>query len=183
MFYVVKLKDVLELDSFPKLSEKLSNFSSINEDITNFIKDKAVDFDKRDLSRTYFILDTATKEIAAYFSLTLKVLNFNAAVSNNVKKRIQGATSNIQSVPVILIGQLGKNFNYSGTIKGSYVLDCAMDIVNQVYCMVGCRVCLIETLSNPNNEKVVNFYENYGFKKLANDTADEYYQMYKRIKD
>ena len=58
-----------------------------------------------------------------------------------------------------------------------------MDIVNQIYGLVGCRVCLIETLSNINNNKVVRFYENYGFKKLVDNTENEYFQMYKRIKD
>ncbi len=38
MFYVVKLKDVLQLDSFPRLYEKLSDFSSKNNDVADLSK-------------------------------------------------------------------------------------------------------------------------------------------------
>ena len=161
MFYVVKLKDVLQLDSFPKLYEKLSNFSSKNNDVADFIKNKAIDFEKRDMSRTYLILDPATEEIVGYFSLSLKVLNFSDEVSNTVKKRIHGMKSDAPFVPVILIGQLSKNFSYSGTVKGKDILDYAMDIVNKIHDMIGCRVCIVETLSNKENQKVVDFYELY----------------------
>ena len=181
MFYVVKLKDVLQLDSFPRLYEKLSDFSSKNSDVADFIKNKAIDFEKRDLSRTYLILDYETEEIAGYFSLSLKVLNFNAEVSNTVKKRIHGITSYAPFASVILIGQLSKNFNYSGTIGGTDILNYAMDVVNKVHELVGCRVCMVETLSSEENKKVVDFYESYGFKKLIDSKEEEYYQLYFRI--
>ncbi len=41
---------MLKLDGFSKIDGKLSDFSSINDNITSFIKDKAVEFEKRDLS-------------------------------------------------------------------------------------------------------------------------------------
>jgi hypothetical protein len=171
----------MDRDDFSVFLEKINNFSSLNEDIENFIKNKAVDFEKRDMSRTYLILNE-NRNFVAYFSLTLKVLEFNDTVSNKTKKRLHGASSSIKSIPVILIGQLGKNFNFKDEITGKYILESAMSFVKQIYGLVGCRICLVETLACESNQKVIDFYTDYGFVGLNKSPTDNFLQMYTRIK-
>jgi hypothetical protein len=158
---------------------KIAAFSSMNEDVESFLKNKAADFDKRDMGRTYLMFDD-TGNLVAYFTLALKSVVFGNDVSNTLKKKIHGATSDIKSVPVILIGQLGKNFAVADKIKGTEILDSAFSFIYDTYKLVGSRICLIETLADETNKKVFDFYKEYGFKELQTDGT--YIQMYKRLK-
>lgn len=179
MFRIIRLRGIINSTKNAVIMDKIAAFSSKNEDVENFLKSKATDFDNRDMGRTYLMFDDVGN-LVAYFTLALKSLTFNENVSNNLKKKIQGATSNIKSVPVILIGQLGKNFAVDDKIKGTEILNSAFSFIYDTYKLVGCRICLIETFADETNQKVYEFYKNYGFKDLQIDGA--YIQMYKKLK-
>ena len=76
---------------------------------------KAVDFDKRNKSRTYLIVDEKSIIsdiiILGYYTITLKNLPFSETVSKSMIKRIDGYSNNINSAESVLIGQFGKNYN------------------------------------------------------------------------
>ena len=65
---------------------------------------------------------------------------------------------NAVSVPVILIGQLGKDKQHSHEIRGSDLLNSCMSYVYMTHSLVGSRVVLVETIKC---EKVIAFYHSW----------------------
>ena len=44
----------------------------INPDIENFLRNNAIDFEKKYISRTFLIIDEKKKKVAAYYTTALK---------------------------------------------------------------------------------------------------------------
>ncbi|MBR1736744.1 MAG: hypothetical protein IJ736_06965 [Firmicutes bacterium] len=179
MYTSLALQEIINTPVLDYFKQKLSKFSSINEDVEDFIRNKAIEYEMRQFSRTYLILDDV--EIAAYFTLALKTLFFTDDVSNTKKKAIHGLSNKINDVPVVLIGQLSKNFMYTGNFTGEELLNYALDVVYQVQKLVGGRICLVETLADDSNEKVMDFYLHNGFIKLQKDTDGIYQQLIRKL--
>ena len=73
----------------------MGNFCCRDEGVQSFLRDKAFDYDNRNLARTYFILDedkfaSGEIEIAAYYTLSIKALPFTEGVSESKIKEIDG---------------------------------------------------------------------------------------------
>lgn len=97
------------------LNEILSKFKCTqNEDIENFLQNKAVLYSNRGWCYTYLIINRDKLEqgiifVEGYFTLSVKVITLSKEVSNSKKKKIfNGLKKKDNFIPVILIGQLGK---------------------------------------------------------------------------
>lgn len=176
MYQVIGLQEIINTSFYNIILSKISEFSSKNEDVEDFIKNKACDYEKRKFCRTFLVFDEEIN-LVGYFTLALKTLFFNSEVSKNQRKRIHGITGDSQYVPALLIGQLSKNQNFN-SITGKELLDFAIDMIYQVHNIVGGRICLVETLTGDSNKKVLDFYTEYGFKKLQKDKDNIYQQIY-----
>ena len=143
-----------------------------------FLKEKAIDFDKRNKSRTYLIIDSSTYTnydkviILGYYTITLKNLPFLPAVSKSMVKRIDGYSNNVNSAEAILIGQIGKDYNRRSEINGSEIIDYAINTVYAIHNLAGCRIVFLECLDN---DKILKFYTDNGFVFLQK--SGEYVQM------
>ncbi len=68
-------------------------FCPKNEDVQEFIRSKAVEFEQRDLGRTYFIVDeqlTLLEQhiaILGYFTLAMKSIIFSPEISKELKRK------------------------------------------------------------------------------------------------
>ena len=71
------------------LSAILSDFSCpINKEIENFVWHKVIEFAKKKMSITYFLMD-AEANIAAIFTLTHKAVEIgNADISSTMRKKL-----------------------------------------------------------------------------------------------
>ena len=153
----------------------IEKFNCQDKEVEKFLKEKSLEFDKRNKSRTYlFFIENSSDDIIilAYFTLTMKSLKLNPAVSNSKRKKIDGFRSDIKETEAILIGQLGKDQYYKTQIDGKIILETALGIVNETYNLVGGRIVFLECM---NNTKVVKFYEENGFVFLQE--SGEYLQM------
>lgn len=109
-----------------KAQELISFFVCLKDsDIENFLMGKAILFEKLGKSRTFFIFDEDDDEfkILAYFTLALQVLIVPEVLSCRKIKNFDGFNAKIKGekiteFPTILIGQLGKNDLYKGSITG-----------------------------------------------------------------
>ena len=82
-----------------------------NADVEQFLKVKAIDFERTHNARTYLIANDFM-ELQAYFSLSFKEVNIdNDKVGKSVIKKLDGFNKNAKTIRVFLIGQIGKNFN------------------------------------------------------------------------
>ena len=105
----------------------LSSFSCIqDEDIQNFLHNRAIDFEKLLKSRTYLVIDEQQFEhadfklknliIYGYISLAVKVFTVPETTSNRQRQQLDGFSAKehgkqISNFPCYLIGQLARNSN------------------------------------------------------------------------
>lgn len=170
-YNIIQLKELMDQEY--DLSKLFSTFSSINEDVENFLLNKSEQFEAMDLARTYLIFSKYRGEniLAGYYSITNKPLmmskkNF-ARLSSTLRKR--------------LLGQIGKNFNYKNSISGTDILKLSYITVSQVYQLIGGRIIYLEV---DNNDKLRSFYTNNGFKEIDNyRTPNDQCLFIKRISD
>ena len=174
---VLSLKDIIDKGSLDVALDAISRFSCQDDDVENFLKVKAVDFEKRDKSRTYFIVDE-NESLLGYFTLSLKSLPFGNSVSKSVIKGIDGFSKDVQAVGIILIGQFGKDKVLAKDIAGERLLDLCLRTVYKAQRVIGGRFVLLECRDIG---KVVSFYERRGFVSLQYDESDRYLQMVKRL--
>lgn len=148
-----------------------------DEDIQSFLNSKAMNFEERKLCNTYLLIDEERdkdKRIEGYFTLSFKVYEFKG-ISNSMKKRLCNGFSNRASIPVILIGQLGKyvdeyNENY-GCTSANELLDMAFSIIEEVTQRVPCSCVLLECKVDEDKEKLQSIYLDYGFEEICRDSS------------
>ncbi|MCL1989063.1 MAG: hypothetical protein FWG64_13990 [Firmicutes bacterium] len=176
-FYeTIYLRDVKPNTDFELyVKNAMQNFRCKDADVENFLKNKAFDFERRNKSRTHLIFEGTN--LVAYYTLSLHSLVFDDSISKNVVKKIDGFSKSVQSVGIILIGQLGKDFNLGKNISGAYLLGECLSIILTVQKMVGGRYAMLECAEIP---KVVEFYRANGFEVLQK-MNDKYLRMIKRL--
>ena len=88
-----------------------------DNDITDFIRNKAIEYEKRDKARTYI-----------YFSIAMKtmIIPVIESMSNSLRKKLGNLSDKEQNLVVFLIGQLGRDTSYpSNCLEGKRMLqDC-----------------------------------------------------------
>lgn len=165
----------------------LSNFSCPqNKDVENFLKQKAIEFSKRNFSKTHLVFwvtdDGTERELVGYYTIASKWISVdrNSVTSREARKlREHGIfeeKTNKYIVSAPLIGQLGKNFTDGNDtlISGSELLNLAIEKVKMVQREVGGRFVYLEC---GDNKKLLDFYQNNNFKvfgkrKLDGDETD-----------
>lgn len=155
-----------------KLVQLLSEFSCpLNTDVERFLKQQAIEFAKKHQAVTYLVLSSEDAELLGYFSITIKPLVVRAEPFSNTARRKLARFSEIDkseqtyNLAAYLIAQLGKNFNdrAKGRITGQELLEAAIRQVQILQYQAGGMVAFVEA---DNKEKLLSFYENYGFKRF-----------------
>lgn len=156
-----------------------------DQDIQDFLRYKAIDFQKRGLCRVYMYFDqekieNGILEIEAFFTLSHKSL-VTENISGSKVQKISGLKKS-KTINFVLIGQLGKNVKLlpDGTyerseISSRTILDGTFEIIRSASELIPCKCVLIEC---SDDEKVRSVYENYGFLFFQNDgDHNQYYKM------
>jgi len=175
----IPLKQIIGTEEEIDYLQAIQDFNCQDKDVEKFLKLKALDFDKRNKSRTYLIIDGEQDKkmiVLGYYTITIKNLPFAETVSKSMIKRIDGYSNNVNSAESILIGQLGKNYNYRNNLSGSILLVHAMNTVYSIHNLAGCRIVFLEC---SDNEKIVKFYQDNGFVFLQK--CGEYLQMIRQL--
>lgn len=170
-YKIINLRDIYNTLGENKTKEILKNFTcELNHDVEYFLKEKAIEFSKQDISRTYIVMSQFKGEnvIVGYFAITNKVTNIKRiALSATKKKRllkfaIYDKDARCYSIALPLIGQLGKNYynNYNKLIAGDILLKLACDKIKETQDLIGGRFVFLECEDKP---KLKEFYENNGF--------------------
>ena len=153
------------------MEDAVSNFScEKNLDVENFLREDAINREKRDLTRTYLIIDQNKFEsdneinIVAYFSIALKTLIIPQTLSNSKIKKIDGFSKDAKDSIVYLIGQLARNDGYNTeAITGAEILARALNIISDIKDKIGGKVVLVEC---EDQKKVIDFYLENDFERL-----------------
>lgn len=123
-----------------KINEILSNFSCpLDEDVNYFIHNKAYDFERVGLSRTYLVYVITKDEIpklVAFYSLGLSNVEISDKLTNSMKRKIFGTSYPMgKNIKTLLIGQLSKNY-YQGNdrlITGDVLMGLIFERIKNSY--------------------------------------------------
>lgn len=185
-YNVIDLEDIYNSIGEKDIQNLLNDFECpLNNDVEYFIKNKAIEFCKQGIARTY-IVSTSYKDkqvIVGYFSLTNKITKIKKNIlSSKMRKRISRFAINDElnksySISLPLIGQLGKNYkeDYNKLISGDILLKLACDKVREAQKILGGKFAIVEC---EDKEALKEFYENNGFvcfdkRNLEKDERDK----------
>jgi len=174
----VSLKEIIGTEDEIDFKEAIKCFECQDKDVEKFLKEKAFDFERRNKSRTYLLINPESEEIEilGYYTLTMKSLPFETGTSKSAIKKIDGFRSDVSSTEAVLIGQIGKDFKHKEKISGKSIIDHAIDDVYKVQKIIGGRVVFLECFDI---EKIVKFYKENDFVFLQK--SGEYLQMIRQL--
>lgn len=156
-----------------------------DQDIENFIKDRAILFEKLGKSRTFLIYDEDEEEfqVLAYYTIALQILKVPESLSNRKIKEFDGFSAKINGekineFPVILIGQVGKNEIHKEKIKGFEVMQYCFNTILDGQMRLGGRIIMLECKGIP---YLIDFSKHFGFVKLERDYQENELLQFIRI--
>ena len=153
------------------IASKLTGFDCrLDSDIEEFLRVRAIPYEKANKCRTYIIVDGGfikeeNPKILAYISVAISNMKIKPHVSKTMNKRLVGMFQNDEA-PCYLIGQLGKNDSHSNEIEGRELVNLAMDIIRIGQRAVGGRFVRVDTKKN---DWLIRFYKENNFKEVQND--------------
>ena len=170
-YSIIPLGDFISVCGEDFVSNELSAFSCPkNQDIECYLKNKAILFQKSNLSPTYLVYATIEEKpmLVGYFTITLKSLYIHKdSVTRSMENRIRkfgkyDPDSKKYDIPCILIAQLGKNYGIEdgNLIKGRDLLNFALEKVQEAQRIAGGKIVFLECEDNP---KLISFYRANGF--------------------
>jgi hypothetical protein len=173
------LRTLLETAGRDQVVLAVSNFyCKRNEDVQEFLRSKAIDFEYKNIGRTYLFVDEeqlANDDVIAilgYFTITMKSLTFSEDVSKTCRKRITSNKYADQAVGY-LIGQLGKNDDYKDYISGQELVETALELIDELFEKLGGRFVLVEC---EDDSKLIQFYERLDFKIIQEQGLVQLYR-------
>ncbi len=132
-------------------------FDCGQDDLNVFLKQYANQQGKRNLSRTYVLIDTDNpSDILGFYSLSsihINQQNFNIVVANLPKN---------MDIPAILLGRLAVDKNHTGKGLSSHLLAHAFQTTLSVSQLIGVALLIVEAKT----EQLVTYYEKIGFTKI-----------------
>lgn len=165
----------------------MAAFSCRNSDVSSFLQRTAEGYNRSDDARTYIYLDLNQADeslrIGGYFSLGLSSLHLGEDTPSNTLKRKLGGPHDgvIQDgrYGVYLLGQLGRNDTCRRVdLPGREMLAKCEETLGNSAAIVGGRM-VIADCDKPLGE---NFYEKYGYKRVAYDSQRGLWRIAKRLR-
>ncbi|MCB4777082.1 MAG: hypothetical protein LGB72_02545 [Sulfurovum sp.] len=177
LFSLFSLSEIIEnKNSRGGVKKLLKTFSCTrNRDLQDFLYNRAVTFEKNLRSRTYLYINNTTKEVDAYFTITINTLHTDS-ISSEVIELLDGYKNDVASIPCFLIGQLGKSDKFEPRKIGEYILNDAIEIIDQSQKSLGGRFILLDAI---NKEQLIKFYEANAFFPIEEDPHSESIKMIK----
>ncbi|MDP1561972.1 MAG: GNAT family N-acetyltransferase [Pirellulaceae bacterium] len=136
-----------------------SAFDSSQPLLDQWLKDRAGQFDRRDLSRTFVATRSDDNRVVGYYAISTHRVLFEKLPPDAAKGLPQ------LDVPVVLIGRLAVDREAQGQGLGAFLLVDALRRALQVSEQIGIRAVEVDAL----NESARNFYLKFGFRSLLDD--------------
>ena len=115
-YFVLSLREMIKEIGEDECKKQVANFSCpLDYDIEYFLIEKAILFENLGISRTYLVYASYKnkKVLVGYFAIANKTLIIREDISKTMRKKLTGFKSKeVNTIPVYLIGQLAKNYNY-----------------------------------------------------------------------
>ena len=180
----INLSDILEQLGEDRTNAILSDFSCpLNKDVEFFLHKKAIEFSKQDLSKTHLVYyvdkteNDTIKHLVGYFTIKTKYIKLSKnALSNGDKRKFSKHGTYDEElkkyiIPVVLIGQLAKNYtnNSNSYITGDILLQMALDKIRYIQSLAGGKYVYPECEEIP---QLHSFYKRNGFRPYGKRILD-----------
>jgi GNAT superfamily N-acetyltransferase len=142
------------------------SFDCGDEDVTRFLREKAMQDHERDLSRTMVLIEPeeSHKRIIGYHTLVMTQVK-QEEIPNDRPRITRG-------IPVILLGQLGVDNKYKGQGLGDILLMDVQARTDEISRKVGIRALMLDA----RNERLAEWYGKHDFIRFQGSL-----RMFKRI--
>jgi GNAT superfamily N-acetyltransferase len=142
------------------------SFDCGDEEVTRFLREKAMQDQERDLSRTMVLIDSeeSPKRIIGYHTLVMTQVK-QEEIPNDRPRITRG-------IPVILLGQLGVDVKYQGQGLGDILLMDVQARTDEISRKIGIRALMLDA----RNERLAEWYGKHDFIRFPGSL-----RMFKRI--
>ena len=142
-------------------------------DIEEFFKSEYKDYNRQLLGKSYcFLTREDVPRLACAFSLansSVRVDRLSNKKRNKINRGIPNAKRRSQ-YPAVLIGQLAVMDDFRGLDLGTKVMDFIKSWFIDPHNKTGCRYIIVDAV---NQENVLKFYEDNGFKFIFDSDEEE----------
>ena len=157
-YAILSLSELIKRFGEDSVYDTLSTFEPVHESATKvFLREKAIDMEKRDLSRTYLAISKPDGRVIGYITLSIKCMAVpreNLLSGKTLKgMNIESSTGVAQSY---LLGQLSLAFDKLGQAKG----------------IVGCRMVRLDC-----HDELIPYYTDHGFRLITKNGSGSLNQM------
>jgi GNAT superfamily N-acetyltransferase len=136
--------------------------------LNEWLKDRAGQFDRRDLSRTFVATRPNETVVLGYYSISTH------RVTHDVLPAAEAKGLPRLDIPVVLIGRLAIDTNLQGQGLGALLLVDALRRSLQISEQVGIRAVEVDAI----DDAARNFYLKFGFRSLLDDPRHLFLPMH-----
>lgn len=145
------MKHNINIIAFNK-SYDLKEFDCREPILNSYLVNYASQDIKRYLASVFLGINSATKKIIGYYTLSSNRINISDLSIEYAKK-----LPNYPYLPAILISRLAIDKNYQGQKLGEYLL---LDALNRSF---KAEIAAFAVIVEAKNQQAINFYKSYGF--------------------
>lgn len=135
------------------------SFDCGDADVTDFLREKSLQDQERDLSRTMVLVNSTESATVIIGYHTLVLTQVRQEEIPNDRPRIT------RGIPVILLGHLGIDIKFQGRGLGDLLLTDAQARVDDISQKVGIRALMLDA----RNERLAEWYEKHDFIRFPNE--------------
>jgi GNAT superfamily N-acetyltransferase len=136
-----------------------SSFDCGEPSLNQWLAQRSGQFDRRDLARTFVVVEAGKRVVLGYYSLTSHRVEFSALPKQEAKGLPR------LDVPVALLGRLAVDRSAQGKRLGAFLLLDALRRCQHLADEIGIRAVEVDALSTTAR----SFYLNFGFIPLEDD--------------
>ena len=172
-YHMVSLSTILDTGGDVVALKMLRTFSPIKDsEAGEFLNEKAITMEKRDLSRTFLAIGKDDCTILGFYTLGMKCIHIpnGSCLPNNVLKmcNIEPSTNMAQAY---LLGQLARSSS-SPKGFGDTLIESAKTKLRESKKNVGCRMLRLDCV-----DELVPYYSKHGFINIRKNKDKDLNQM------
>ena len=147
------------IEPFDRQKHDRSGFDCGISVLNEWLATKVSQFEKKDLARTYVLVDSGSALVKGYYALSNHTLIYDLLPADQANGLPQ------IDMPVVLIGRLAVDRSVQGQGLGEFLLIDALRRSEYLATKIGIRAVEVDAI----NEAARQFYQRYGFLSLSDD--------------
>jgi len=159
------------------------DFRSFESELVDFLKEDALDNQRKKISRTHLWFHKPAKKLIGYVTL----LTDKISLHTELKKEFLEKGINYKSLPALKIGRVCIHDDFLRRGIGTHMIDWTIHLIQKINEFAGCRFITLDAKRYDDKEKdPIHFYRKNGFeiyKKREKGTMPMYKDVYKLIEE